>query len=138
MRSVRDIMTDFSEMGSQHYFQMHSGQVCEGWIVSIEDDHVLFVDSDPSAGKQEVKLRFGAIALGSLAYRDEDQTAWIRVRWDDTSAKWLQTGVTRDEPPIELVEPAPSSRASFWDKFKRPKKPADASPSAPISKPGNS
>ena len=132
MRSVREIITDFTEMGSQHYFQMHSGQVCEGWIVSVEDDHVLFVDCNPLAEKEETKVRFGAIALGSLAYRDDDQKAWIRVRWDDEAAKWSQTGMSRDEPPVEVVEPV---QTSFWNKFKRPKASADAPPAVPHSKP---
>ncbi len=134
MKSVREILTDFSEMGSQHYFQMHSGHECEGWIVSVEDDHVLFVDCDPLAGKEEAKVRFGAIALGTLAYRDEDQKSWVNVRWDDAAAKWTQTIIVPDEPPIEPVEPV---NTSFWDKFKRPKNSADVRAATPLSKPGN-
>ena len=102
MKSMRELLTEFSEMGSRHNFLMNSGQECEGWIVSVEDDHVLFVDSDSTTNKDEIKVRFGAIDIGSLVYRDDEQRSWIGVRWNDDQQHWEHSVLSQDEEP-ELV-----------------------------------
>ena len=131
MRSVREILSDFGEMGSRHYFQMHSGHEYEGWIVSVEDDHILFVDCDPKAGKEEFKVRLGTIDIGTLAYHDEEQGCWVNVRWDETLQQWSQSVI----PKVELPpEPAPPVRESFWGKL-RHLKPSAASQTSALSKP---
>ena len=102
MRSMRDLLTDFSEMGARHNFLMNSGQECEGWVVSVEDDHILFVDCDAGGDKDEIKVLFRAIDISSLAYRDDDKRCWMSVRWDEAQGKWNYAVLSQDPDPEEV------------------------------------
>lgn len=124
MKSVRDILSDFSGMGALHSFQMHSGHEYEGWIVGVEDDYILFVDSDQAAAKDEVKIRLRAIALGTLAYHDEEERCWINARWNESGGQWELIVISHDEPPEEALKVAqePEAPQPFWSKLSRLKK----------------
>ena len=125
MRSMREVLSDFSEMGARHNFLMNSGRECDGWIVSVEDDHILFVDSSPGAGKDEIKIRFAAIDVGSLAYRDDEKRCWMSARWNDSQSQWNHSILSLDEDPEEVLKQA--EKPSKLGKIKqlwRPERPA--------------
>src|SRR5688572_20683331 len=99
MRSMKDLLTEFSEMGARHNFLMNSGRECEGWVVSVEDDHILFVDCDSQINKDETKIRFRAIDISSLAFRDDEKRCWMSVRWNDEHERWDYAVLTQDPDP---------------------------------------
>ena len=141
MKSFKEILSEFSEMGSKHSFELHSGQQCEGWIVSVEDDHVLFVDSAAQSAKNEIKLRFGAIHINSLLYHDDEKKCWIAARWDDGQDQWIKTVSHADEDSQEATAPkqeaALGKLSTLWKSKFRPRQvtqapsPLQATPLAP-------
>ena len=129
MKSRKEILAEFSEMGSRHYFEMNSGRECEGWIVAIEDDHVLYIDCDPNGAKDEIKVRYAAVDVGSLAYRDDDKRCWMSARWDENTNNWIFDVLSEDEELETLAQHA--TKGSKFRKLVRFWKPANVASSLP-------
>lgn len=106
MKTHQEQLAEFSGMGSRHGFMLNSGDKCEGWITEVKDDHALFVDA-VSENPAEVKLRFAAVDLTSLAYRDEEKQCWVAARWDEAKDGWRLSEIVEEAEP----EPPPPS---FW------------------------
>ena len=106
MKSHQELLAEFSGMGSRHGFELNSGEKCEGWITEVKIDHALFVDAT-AENPSEIKLRFAAINLSALAFRDEEKQCWIAARWDDSHGTWLMQD-------IEDKEPAEPPHTPFW------------------------
>jgi hypothetical protein len=89
MKSVHSILDEFSQMGAKHYFVLKSGRECEGWIVEVVSDGIIFVEGDINAPRWDAKLRLGAVDLTTLSYWDEERECWVEALWDETQNTWL-------------------------------------------------
>jgi hypothetical protein len=97
IKGVGTLLDEFSGMGERHYFCLRSGQPCEGWIVTVEEDSIYFLDCESvkEAGEEAepIKLRLGAVDLETLEYLDPAQTCWVSVQWDGAGQRWIETPV---------------------------------------------
>ena len=121
MKNYQEILTEFSEMGARHYFQLQSGEEHEGWIVAVEDGYLLLVDANSQLKNHEFKVRFPAIDMGSLAYRDDENKCWVGVLWQEKPGSWSEKARLHDEVEAEIVPPPPpeasvSKPRRFWNR----------------------
>ena len=111
MKTHQQLLAEFSGMGSLHRFTLNSGDSFEGWITEVKDDHALFVDNRPeNAG--EVRLRFAAVDLSTLTFRDEEKKCWVAAHWDAAGEVWRLTEVEEEPEPSE-PEPQPFWKRAF-------------------------
>jgi hypothetical protein len=66
----------FAESGNQQRLNVHQGTPCQGWVMEITDDALLFSTGDGERGVEQW-LNLADIDLTSLAYFDSRQRQWL-------------------------------------------------------------
>jgi hypothetical protein len=89
MKDRKTIFEEFQKMGTKHYFELNNGDHCEGWILEVRDDHILYDTAPgPMADSHEVEIPFEVIDFTSLGYWDEVSGYAVDVFWDDKLGTW--------------------------------------------------
>jgi hypothetical protein len=109
MRDTRSLLQDYADMGGRSAFDLKDGRHCEGYVLSVEEDHVVFGSGGPLAPDEPECIRLEDVDLSSLSYWDEEKRCRMDARWDEVLGRWV-TGVAR---PPSAPRP-PSGRRPWW------------------------
>jgi hypothetical protein len=110
-RDTKNLIEGYADMGGRSAFDLKDGRHCEGYILAVEEDHLLFGHGGPLAPDEAERIPLADVDLARLSYWDEGKRRWMDARWDDALAQW----VTTVAPPAPV--PAPLRTARPWWRF---------------------
>jgi hypothetical protein len=89
---LRAILDAFRDLGARCAFDLTSGRHCEGYLLTIEEDHAVFGGGGPLAPEENELIPLEQFDLASMSYWDEARRRWIEPRWDDARRRWMSDG----------------------------------------------
>lgn len=104
-RDTRGLLQDYADMGGRSAFDLKSGRHCEGYILAVEEDHLLFGHGGPLAPDEPERIPLGDVDLGSLSFFDEERQCWMDARWDDSLGRWVTTVAPHPAAPPPASPP---------------------------------
>ena len=112
MHTTRSLIQDYAEMGRRSAFDLKSGRHCEGYVLSVEEHHLVFGSGGPLAPDEPEWIPLEDVDLSSLSHWDEEKRCWMTARWDEVLKRWV-TALTQPQPaPRSRPERRPWWR--FW------------------------
>ena len=88
MKSLKELIEEFADMGPRSALKRKDGFCFEGSILATYESHFEFGVGGPMAPEEPVLIQYETVDFDSLGYWDKIQGCYMDASWDIENQKW--------------------------------------------------